>query len=112
MTATAAADLAAPETPAPAAVDARGRSAQTFVVDVLVRSGGTERRIAATGQDIYAVSAPLAVEAVDRILTGRTRATGVVSAGAAFDAPDFLRALSPHLSVHAPDGSAFTARQP
>ncbi|MEV4139620.1 NAD(P)H-binding protein [Dactylosporangium sp. NPDC049742] len=112
MTATAAADLAAPETPAPAAVDARGRSAQTFMVDVVVRSGTEERRITATGQDIYAISAPLAVEAVDRILTGRVRTAGVASAGAAFDAPDFLRALSPHLSVHAPDGSAFTARQP
>ncbi len=102
MTATAAADLAAPDAPAPSAVDERGRSAQTFVVDVLVRSGGTERRASAAGQDIYAVTAPLAVEAVDRVLTGRTRSTGVVSAGAAFDAPDFLRALSPHLRLRIP----------
>lgn len=101
MTTTAAADLSAPDATAPTAVDERGRSAQTFVVDVLVRSGGTERRVVATGQDIYAVSAPLAVEAVARILTGRTRTTGVVSAGAAFDAPDFLRAL-PHLSLSFP----------
>ncbi|MCP2167650.1 saccharopine dehydrogenase family protein [Goodfellowiella coeruleoviolacea] len=102
MTATAAADLSAPDASAPTAVDERGRSAQTFVVDVLVRSGDAERRVAASGQDIYAISAPLAVEAVERILTGRTRATGVVSAGAAFDAEDFLRALSPYLSLHAP----------
>jgi hypothetical protein len=102
MTAKAAADLFAPDASAPTAVDERGRSAQTFVVDVLVRSGGTERRVAATGQDIYAISAPLAVEAVDRILTGRTRTTGVASAGAVFDAPDFLRALSSHLSLHIP----------
>lgn len=100
MTATAAADLSA-ATSGPAPVDARGRSAQTFVVDVLIRAGGTERRIAATGQDIYAISAPLAVEAVDRILTGRTTTTGVASAGTVFDAPDFLRSLSPHLSLHA-----------
>jgi short subunit dehydrogenase-like uncharacterized protein len=105
MTATAAEDLSAPGAPAPTAVDERGRSAQTFVVDVLVRSGGTERRVVATGQDIYAVSAPLAVEAVDRILTGRTRTTGVASAGAVFDAPDFLRALSSHLSLHVPLGT-------
>ena len=45
-----------------------GRSAETFVVDVVVRAGGAERRVVARGQDIYAVSAPLAVEAVDRIL--------------------------------------------
>ncbi|MCQ0007269.1 hypothetical protein [Actinomadura madurae] len=53
----------------------------------------------ASGQDIYAVTAPLVVEAVDRILTGRTRTAGVASAGEIFDAPDFLRALSPHMSV-------------
>ncbi|GGM55468.1 saccharopine dehydrogenase [Micromonospora sonchi] len=102
MTTKAAADLFAPDPSAPTAADERGRSAQTFVVDVLVRSGDAERRAVVAGQDIYAVSAPLAVEAVDRILTGRTRATGVVSAGAAFDAPDFLRALSAHLSLHVP----------
>ncbi|UQS25943.1 saccharopine dehydrogenase NADP-binding domain-containing protein [Amycolatopsis thermalba] len=101
MTTTAAADLAAPDAAAPAPVDERGRSAQTFVVDVVVRSGDAERRISAAGRDIYAISAPLAVEAVERVLTGRTRAVGVVSAGAAFDAPEFLRALAPHLSVQA-----------
>lgn len=99
MTVEAAGDIAAPDTPAPAAVDDRGRSAQTFLVDVVVRSGGTERRAVARGQDIYAFTAPLVVEAVDRILTGRTRAVGVVSAGAIFDAPDFLRALSQHITV-------------
>ncbi len=87
MTAKAAADLSDPAPSAPTAVDERGRSAQTFVVDVLVRAGGQERRVVAAGQDIYAISAPLAVEAVDRILTGRTRTTGVASAGAAFDVP-------------------------
>ncbi|GII24835.1 hypothetical protein [Planosporangium mesophilum] len=49
--------------------------------------------------DIYAVSAPLAVEAVHRILGGQTRTSGVASAGEIFDAPGFLRALSPHVSV-------------
>ncbi|SEG48073.1 Saccharopine dehydrogenase NADP binding domain-containing protein [Thermomonospora echinospora] len=99
MTVEAARDLAAPDTPAPAAADEHGRSAQTFLVDVVVRSGGTERRATASGQDIYAVTAPLVVEAVDRILTGRTRTVGVASAGEMFDAPDFLRALSPHISL-------------
>ncbi|MEU7531468.1 NAD(P)H-binding protein [Saccharothrix sp. NPDC042600] len=99
MSANAAADLSA-AAQAPVAVDELGRSAQTFVVDVLVRANGEERRLTATGRDIYAISAPLAVEAVDRVLTGRVKATGVVSAGAAFDAPDFLKALSPHLAVH------------
>jgi hypothetical protein len=64
-----------------------------------VRSGARQPRAVASGQDIYAASAPLAVEAVDRILGGRTRTTGVASAGAIFDAPDFLRALSGHISL-------------
>ncbi|MFF5937200.1 saccharopine dehydrogenase family protein [Streptomyces sp. NPDC012508] len=102
MAVEAAGDLAASDTPAPAAVDERGRSAQTFLVDVVVRSGGVEQRAVASGRDIYAVSAPLAVEAVERLLTGRTRTAGVASAGAMFDAPDFLRALSAHLSVELP----------
>ncbi|MFJ4561467.1 saccharopine dehydrogenase family protein [Streptomyces massasporeus] len=99
MTAEAARGVTAPDTPTPAAVDEQGRSAQTFLVDVVVRSGGSERRAVARGQDIYAVTAPLAVEAVHRILTGQTRTAGVASAGEIFDADGFLRALSSHLSV-------------
>jgi saccharopine dehydrogenase-like NADP-dependent oxidoreductase len=102
MTVEAARDLAEEDTPAPEPVDALGRSDQTFVVDVLVRAGGVERRATARGQDIYAVTAPLVVEAVQRILAGHTRTTGVASAGAMFDAADFLRALTPHLSVELP----------
>ena len=71
-------------------------------VDVVVRTSGVERRATARGQDIYAVTAPLAVKAVRRILAGHTRTTGVASAGAMFDAADFLRALTPHLSVELP----------
>ncbi|WP_034274203.1 saccharopine dehydrogenase NADP-binding domain-containing protein [Actinospica robiniae] len=97
MAVEAADDLAAPNAAAPTAVDERGRSAQTFVVDVVVRRGDQERRALASGQDIYAISAPLAVEAVHRILTGRTKISGVASAGEIFDAPDFLRSLAPHL---------------
>jgi hypothetical protein len=102
MTVEAARDLAKADTPAPAPVDALGRSDQTFVVDVLVRAGGVERRATARGQDIYAVTAPLAVEAVQRILAGHTRTTGLASAGAMFEAADFLRALTPYLSVELP----------
>ncbi|WP_418190835.1 saccharopine dehydrogenase family protein [Amycolatopsis albispora] len=90
MTTNAAADLSTSDSAPPA----DGPSDQTFVVDVLVRYGGDERRVSVSGQDIYAVSAPLAVEAVQRILNGQTRAVGVASAGKMFDAPDFLDALS------------------
>jgi short subunit dehydrogenase-like uncharacterized protein len=99
MTTDAARDLAAPDTPAPTAVDARGRSDQRFTVEVIVRRGDTQRRVAASGQDIYAISAPLAAEAVHRILGHQTRTSGVASAGKIFDAPDFLRALSAHISL-------------
>lgn len=102
MSVEAARDLADEDTPSPEPVDGLGRSDQTFVVDVLVRAGDVERRATARGQDIYAVTAPLAVEAVQRILAGRTRRTGVASAGAMFDAADFLRALTPHVSVELP----------
>ncbi|MEV6203349.1 saccharopine dehydrogenase NADP-binding domain-containing protein [Streptomyces sp. NPDC051771] len=98
MSAEAARDVAAPDTPAPTAADERGRSEQTFLVDVVVRSGGTERRATATGRDIYAVTAPLVTEALDRVLTGRTRTVGVASAGEIFDASDFLHALDPHVA--------------
>jgi hypothetical protein len=101
MGAEAARDVASPDTSAPTPVDERGRSAQTFLVDVVVRSGDESRRAAASGQDIYAVTAPLAVEATHRILTGQTLTTGVASGGAMFDAPDFLRALPAHLTLDA-----------
>ncbi|WP_105971975.1 saccharopine dehydrogenase family protein [Streptomyces geranii] len=106
MAAEAARDLAAADTPAPVAVgggEGNGdrRSSQTFVVDVVVRAGGVERRAVARGRDIYAVSAPLAVEAVGWVLAGRTRGVGagVLSAGAVFDSVGFLGALSAHISV-------------
>ncbi|NYV76917.1 trans-acting enoyl reductase family protein [Streptomyces sp. UH6] len=101
MTVRAAEDIASPDTPTPVAspADGRGRSDQTFLVDAVVRRGGAERRAVARGRDIYAVTAPLVVEALDRVLSGRVRTTGVASAGEIFDAVDFLGALSGHLTV-------------
>ncbi|GAB2856889.1 saccharopine dehydrogenase family protein [Lentzea nigeriaca] len=66
---------------------------ETFEVDVRVRRNGEERQMTITGRDIYAASAPLAVEAVERLLTNRFKVTGVASAGAMFDAEDFLAAF-------------------
>ncbi|MFD4639782.1 saccharopine dehydrogenase [Lentzea sp. NPDC058436] len=71
------------------------QSPETFEVDVRIRRAGEERRMIASGKDIYAVSAPLAVEATERLLSGRFNTTGVASAGKMFDAQDFLTALSP-----------------
>jgi hypothetical protein len=93
-------DLHDPATPAPAAVDATGRSAQRFAMDVVVRAGAGERRLTATGRDIYAVTAPIVVEAVVRLLDGRSTAVGVLAPGEAFEAADVLRALSPeHMMI-------------
>ncbi|RDZ27253.1 saccharopine dehydrogenase NADP-binding domain-containing protein [Lysobacter silvisoli] len=89
-------DVRDPDTPLPQAADASGRSAQRFVVDVRVQRQGRVRRALAQGRDIYAVSAPLLVEAMERVLDGRVRGRGVLSPGAAFDARDFLACLSPN----------------
>jgi hypothetical protein len=94
------ADLADPDTRGPEAADASGRSAQRFLVEAVVRRGGEERRAHAHGRDIYAITAPLVVEAIARIVAGRCTATGAISAGQAFDARDFLTALTPdHLTL-------------
>lgn len=93
------ADLHNPGTPGPTPADERGRSAQQFLMEVKVRRGNEERRAMAAGRDIYAVTAPIVVEAAERIMAGDTRATGTAAPGEIFDAEAFLRALSPeHIS--------------
>jgi short subunit dehydrogenase-like uncharacterized protein len=84
-------DLRDAATPPPVAADESGRSAQTFVVEVVVRRGGMSRRVVARGRDIYAFTAPLVVEAVERILEGRVRGSGALAPGEAFEAVGFLR---------------------
>jgi hypothetical protein len=75
--------------------DERGRSSQIFVVDVVARRGRKERRVVARGQDIYAVTAPIVVEATQRVVASAAKTTGAVAAGEIFDARDFLRSLGP-----------------
>lgn len=87
-------------TPPPTPADASGRSAQIFAMDVVVRKGQQRRRALARGRDIYALTAPLIVEATQRILAGEVAGRGVFAPGEIFDARDFLRALDPdHLTV-------------
>jgi short subunit dehydrogenase-like uncharacterized protein len=93
-------DLRDPSTPPPSAADASGRSSQQFTLDVTVRRGASERRAIAQGRDIYAVSAPLIVEAAERICNGEGATTGARPLGALLDAPSILRALTPeHLTL-------------
>jgi hypothetical protein len=92
-------DLSDPATSPPTAADGSGRSAQTFLVDVVARRAGEQRRATASGRDIYAVTAPIVAEATTRILDGRVRMAGMGAAGELFDASDFLQALAPaHLT--------------
>ncbi len=93
-------DLDDPDLSPPPATDKSGRSAQTFLVEVVVRVRGEERRAVAKGRDIYAITAPLVVEATQRVISMRGRTPGVFAAGEIFDAWDFLKALCPaHLSI-------------
>lgn len=87
------ADLRDGDTPPPTATDERGRSAQRFVVDVVVRRGGETRRRTVSGRDIYAITAPIVAEGAVRLLDGRHREVGAVAPGQAFDAADVLAAL-------------------
>ncbi|GHG82451.1 hypothetical protein [Comamonas sp. JC664] len=81
--------------PPPTAADASGRSAQRFLVEVRARRGEEERRIVASGRDIYAFTAPLVVEATERVLSGELP-PGVRAPGEVFDAADFLHSLASH----------------
>ncbi|MEV6540978.1 saccharopine dehydrogenase NADP-binding domain-containing protein [Streptomyces sp. NPDC051665] len=100
MTVSAVEDLRSADTSGPVAVDDSGRSAQTFLVEVVATRDGETRRAVASGQDIYAITAPLVVEATCRVLADPRRPSGVVTAGALADARDFLSALAPgHLTL-------------
>ena len=82
-------------TPVPVAIDARGRSAQKFAMEVVARDSAGTRRAYAWGQDIYAVTAPLVVEAAARMLQPSFDRSGALTLGEAFDAEDFLRSFKP-----------------
>ena len=100
MTTAAVRDLSGEDLSPPAPIDESGRSAQTFLVEVVARLGTIERRAVARGQDIYAVSAPLVVEAMRRVLSGSNGRGGVFAAGEIFEPRDFLMSLCPeHLAV-------------
>jgi hypothetical protein len=82
-------DLRDPATPGPVAVDAYGRSDQQFLVEIVVHRGGATRRASFAGRDIYAVTAPIVVEALETI---GSRA-GAFALGQIVDAPAFVAAL-------------------
>lgn len=87
------ADVRDAATPTPVPVDAYGRSAQHFAMEVVAESAIGRRRAIASGRDIYAVTAPLVAEAAERLLQPGFDRVGALSLGQAFDAANFLRAL-------------------
>lgn len=92
-------DLNNPGTPSPTAVDGSGRSSQRFVMDVQVRSAGRRTRALATGNDIYAVTGPIVVEACVRILENPPGTGGAYAPAELFDAFSFLDGLAPHVAI-------------
>jgi short subunit dehydrogenase-like uncharacterized protein len=94
-------DLGRTDTPPPTSADERGRSTQSYVMDVFASGEGQSRRLAAFGRDIYAASAPLVVEACMRVLSQSPNAGGTFAPAELFDPQDFLAALSPDIRVEA-----------
>jgi short subunit dehydrogenase-like uncharacterized protein len=93
-------DLSGPDLSNFQAVDSRGRSDQTFLIEAVAHSGTRQRRAIAHGQDIYAVTAPLVVQALLRLLEQPQRWRGIVTTGELGNARSFLAALVPqHLTV-------------
>jgi short subunit dehydrogenase-like uncharacterized protein len=87
------ADIRNNETPEPKPADEKNRSSQHFCMEVVATKDNKKRTITAQGMDIYAVTAPLIVEALKRILTNKIKKLGVTTLGEAFDATDFLSSL-------------------
>ena len=93
LSANALGDIRNEATPAPT-LDETGRSPQRFAVEVVATSGDKHRRVKAAGRDIYAFSAPLVCEVVERILSPGFDHRGAFAPGEILDAGDVLRALT------------------
>lgn len=92
-------DLGKADTPPPTSSDASGRSSQSFVMDVYASGDGQSRQIAAFGRDIYAVTAPIIVEACMRVVSHRPRKGGAFAPAELFEPRHFLAALGTDIRV-------------
>lgn len=88
------ADIRDASTPPPTPVDESGRSAQRFELVVRLVQNGVARTAGARGQDIYAVTAPLVLEAAQRLLAPSFERSGALALGETVDPTDALRALN------------------
>lgn len=86
-------DIRDASTPPPTAVDDRRRSAQRFELVVRVMQHGATKTAGVRGQDIYAVTASIVVEAALRLLAPSYRRGGALSIAEAVDPIELLRSL-------------------
>ena len=63
-------------------------------MEVVAINGNKKRKIIAQGRDIYAVTAPLVVEAIKRIIADKIKKYGVTTIGEVFEAADFLNSFN------------------
>jgi len=87
-------DIRDPTTPSPPAVDESGRSAQRFELQVRLVQHGVTKTASVRGQDIYAVTAPIVIEAALRLLAPSYRYSGALALAEAIDPVELLRALN------------------
>jgi short subunit dehydrogenase-like uncharacterized protein len=86
-------DVRDARTPPPVAADASGRSAQRFEMVVRLVQNGLTRTASVRGQDIYAVTAPIVMEAARRLLQPGFERSGALALAEAIDPLDLLRSL-------------------
>jgi len=93
----------------PTAVDDSGRSAQRFELVVQLVQDGVTTTAGARGQDIYAVTAPIVIEAALRLLAPSYRHSGALALAEAVDPVELLHALHDRaLEITLPDAPART----
>lgn len=80
-------------TPAPTAVDPDGRSAQRFELALRLVQDSVARSAGVRGQDIYAVTAPIVVEAALRLLAPSYQRRGALALAEAVEPIELLNAL-------------------
>jgi len=86
-------DIRDASTPPPTGVDESGRSAQRFELVVQLTQGGATQTAGVRGQDIYAVTAPIVIEAAACLLAPSYRHSGALALAEAIDTHELLRAL-------------------
>lgn len=80
-------------------------------MEVRATWGDHRAAIGVAGRDIYAVSAPIVVEACVRVLAYPPATGGTCVPAELFDTSDFLHALQPHLAVMRTDGERSASRR-